>query len=168
MSLCLLPTDLIKVIIAYIPCPQWFVLCKQLRVLASHVISPLDYRSKEHGSFTWAVRNNKIFAVACLLKLHHDRIDPSVDNNFAIQYATERGYKEIVELLLQDNRTDPSTENNFAIRIATTNGNKEIVEFLLKDKRIDPAVDNNFVIRYATERGYKEIVQLLLQGTLRS
>jgi hypothetical protein len=35
-----LPKDIIKLIISYCPCPQWFTLCTELTSLALQVISP--------------------------------------------------------------------------------------------------------------------------------
>jgi hypothetical protein len=94
-----LPNDMIKLIISYCPCPQWFSLCKQLNILASQVISPLDYRKEDEGSFIWACRYNKKLAVASLLR--DPRVDPGGDNNNAIIWASTEGNTEIVELLLQ-------------------------------------------------------------------
>jgi hypothetical protein len=98
-NLCNLPRDVIKLIISYCPCPQWFTLCKQVHKLASQVISPLEYRKEERGALLWAVGNNNLFAVASLL--HDDRIDPSAYDNNAIGFAAYNGHKEIVTLLLQ-------------------------------------------------------------------
>ncbi len=90
-------------------------------------------------------------------------VDPSINDNFAIEYASKNGHLEIVKLLLQDERVDPSDHNNYAIRLALQNGHTEIVKLLLQDKRVDPSVDNNYVIRIASLNGYVEIVKLLLQ-----
>jgi hypothetical protein len=46
ISLCDLPKDVIKLIISFCPCPQWFTLCKQMKPLALQVISPLEYRNR--------------------------------------------------------------------------------------------------------------------------
>jgi hypothetical protein len=40
-----LPKEVIKVIISYCPCAQWFTLCKELKSLALQAISPLDHRT---------------------------------------------------------------------------------------------------------------------------
>jgi hypothetical protein len=50
-SLCNLPRDVIKVIISYCPCGQWFSLSKQLHILAVQVISPLDHFRKTKLDF---------------------------------------------------------------------------------------------------------------------
>jgi ankyrin repeat protein len=160
MELCDLPRDIIKLIIQFCPYGQWFRLSKELSILASQAISPLNYRTSK-GVLHWALAKDKILAVISLLK--DPRIDPSVEDNFAIRYASQNGYKAIVEILLKDNRVKPEDQHNYAIRWASTNGHKEIVEILLKDSRVNPADKSNYAIRYATMNGHKEIVKILLQ-----
>ncbi len=90
-------------------------------------------------------------------------VDPSIDNNFAIEYASKNGHLEIVKLLLQDERVDPSDHNNYAIECASKNGHTEVVKLLLQDERVDPSDHRNDAIRYASENGHTEVVKLLLQ-----
>jgi hypothetical protein len=125
-----LPTDVVKLIIEYSRCGQWFRLSKELSLLASQVISPLNCRKLEGGSLCWAINNDQILAVNSLLK--DPRIDPSVNENYAIRYASDNGYKEIVEVLLQDRRVDPAAQNNCAIRWSSCHGHLEIVALLLQ------------------------------------
>jgi hypothetical protein len=98
-SLCSLPKDVIELIIGFYPCPQWFTLCKQLTPWAYRVISPLDYRNKERGSFVWASAYNKVFVVRSLLQ--DTRIDPAADNNCAIRVACRWNSIEVIQVLLQ-------------------------------------------------------------------
>ena len=42
-------------------------------------------------------------------------IDPSMLDNWAIGYASENGYTEVVQLLLADSRVDPSILDNYAV-----------------------------------------------------
>jgi hypothetical protein len=67
--------------------------------LASAILSPLDFRTKEKGALGWSLKNDNILAVNSLLK--DPRVDPSTYNNYAIRKACEKGYKEVVETLLQ-------------------------------------------------------------------
>jgi ankyrin repeat protein len=155
--------------------------------LVKQSISPLDYRLYYYGGVMgWAVRNSKIVALASLLQ--DERVDPSIEDNFAIRFASERGYKEIVKLLLQgtkrsyynsdciafisfnivlncllDDRVDPSAKGNSPLGNACESGQLEIVEVLLQDGRIDPSAQNNWAIQESSRGGYKEIVKLLLQ-----
>jgi hypothetical protein len=43
MQFCDLPKDIVKIIIEYCPCGQWFLLSKEISALASQVIDPCDY-----------------------------------------------------------------------------------------------------------------------------
>jgi ankyrin repeat protein len=61
--------------------------------------------------------------------LQDNRVDPSDDNNYAIQWAAERGHKEIVEMLLKDKRVDPSDRS---LLYASEFGRTEVVELLLQ------------------------------------
>jgi hypothetical protein len=103
MKLCDLPKDIIKLIIQYIPCGQWFRLSKEFHSLASQVISPLDCRIDENGSLCWSLENNKIMALNSIL--NDPRVDPSKDDNFAIRFASRKGHKEIVQKLLTGTRS---------------------------------------------------------------
>ena len=96
------------------------------------------------------------------LLLKDERVDPSADSNYAIQWTCSNGHVEIVKLLLADERVDPSAGNNYAIREACENGHVEVVKMLLADERVDPRADNNFAIRTACINGHVEIVKLLL------
>jgi hypothetical protein len=140
MEFSLIPADLIKNIITLCPCFQWFVLCKQLNHWATQVISPLDHRQRSDGNaFLWAVKNNKINAVAYLLK--DNRIDPSTKDNEAIFIASNIGYHETVKLLLQDPRVDPNARDNQIIRIAIQKRHKEIVGTIHHTPDLQPFFD---------------------------
>jgi len=95
--------------------------------------------------------------------LLHVGVDPSVENNYVIIYASQFGHTEIVRVLLQDKRVDPSAGNNCVITWASGNGCTEIVRRLLEDKRVDPSAGNNEAIRTASLWGRTEIVRMLLE-----
>jgi hypothetical protein len=128
----ILPIDILKEIIELCPCIQWFTVSKEISRLASQIISPLNYRTSDKGSFYWAVQNNKIHVVESLLK--NPLIDPAANDNIAFRVACRFGHKEIVELLLTDPRVDPSADDSSAIVWASCAGHKEIVELLLQGK----------------------------------
>ena len=122
------------------------------------------YIREEHRDktpvFCRAVINNNIEVVKELLKRG---FDPSVDNNYTIQYASLKGYHEIVKLLLQDSKLDPSVDGNYPIRASSQNGHYEVVKLLLRDPRVDPTVNGNSAIQSASKNGHLEVVKLLLQ-----
>ncbi|KAJ3323777.1 hypothetical protein HDV06_001147 [Boothiomyces sp. JEL0866] len=59
------------------------------------------------------------------------RIDPSMENNYCIKTAVEKGFLRIVSLLIQDPRVDATVDNNWCIRKAAELNYTEIVECLL-------------------------------------
>jgi hypothetical protein len=50
------------------------------------------------------------------------RKDPPVPNNYAIYWAVEHGYKNVLNELMQDKRTDPAMMWNLPIRTAAQRG----------------------------------------------
>jgi len=106
------------------------------------------------------IRNNDIDSIKSLLK---DGWDPSVDDNFAIKSACDKGHLEIVKLLLQDERVDPSAGGNSALRWASNYGYIKIVKLLLQDERVDPNAEFSCAIRWAIQNNHKEIVKLLMR-----
>jgi len=52
------------------------------------------------------------------LLLEHKKINPTVNDNFAIKYSVEHGQSEIVELLLNHEMIDSSIDNNYLVRYA--------------------------------------------------
>jgi len=110
--------------------------------------------------FTLAMRENHLDVVKVLLE--DSRVNPA-EGNFALGYASQYGFVEIVELLLNQPKVDPTSNDNFAIRMASQHGRTEVVKLLLEDGRADPSVDNNYPIRMAAENGHTKIVKLLLE-----
>jgi hypothetical protein len=94
------------------------------------------------------------------------RVDPSVDYNAALQWASRNGHIKVVNRLLKDGilfRVDPSADNNFAIQSASFNGYIELVNKLLEDPRVDPSARDNLAIREASRNGHIEVVNRLLE-----
>ncbi|KAJ3272577.1 hypothetical protein HDV01_005420 [Terramyces sp. JEL0728] len=69
------------------------------------------------------------------------RIDPSMENNYCIKIAVEKGYLRIVSLLIQDPRVDVTVDNNWCIRKASELNYTEIVGCLLL--KCDPTEDGH-------------------------
>ena len=70
-----------------------------------------------------------------LLEIFADRdmIDVTENDNEIILRASEKGNKEVVELLLACEGVDPSADNNYAIRWASMNGRTEVVKLLERE-----------------------------------
>lgn len=99
-------------------------------------------------------------AVEVLLELG---IDPSSIGSYALRHAAEKGYTEVVHLLLQDGRADPAASDSEALSLASQYGHIEVVLALLQDGRADPSVDDSEALRYASMDGHIEVVHLLLR-----
>jgi len=111
-----------------------------------------------------AVKNNKINTVKSLLET---KTDSKESIRFSFDYACEKGFVEIVEMLLADDRVDPTSgcvlyEENDSIKFACHYGQTQVVRLLLTDGRANPAAENNFSIRMASRYGFADIVRLLL------
>lgn len=103
------------------------------------------------------------YAGVVKILLDDSRVDPSADNNFAINVVTEYGHTEVVALLLKNPRVNPAARSNSAIVKAAQNDHDEIVKLLLADPRVDPSVNNNTVIISAAHNGRTKVVELLLK-----
>ncbi|KAI9353917.1 ankyrin repeat-containing domain protein [Obelidium mucronatum] len=121
------------------------------------------------------------------LLLEND-VNPTVNDNSAIDAACEEGHVDIVRLLLEHPKVDPTGS---AVWGAARGGHTDVVRLLIADKRmdsraqvnalcavsyyghaelarllldlgVDPAANDNLAIREASEQGHVEIVRLLL------
>lgn len=76
--------------------------------------------------------------------LYNDaRVDPSVQNNKAIQAAAQYGNTEIVKILMADERVDPADNINRAFKLALQYNKFEAAVTLLDDKRVLSLVAND-------------------------
>ena len=111
--------------------------------------------------FQYAIKVNNIKVVKELLK---DGVDPSVNDNNAIDIALKKGYTDLVKVLLQDKRVKSTINKNIFLQKVVENGNIEIVKLLLQDKNVNPGYNNNLAIQIAATCGHTKIVKLLLQN----
>jgi ankyrin repeat protein len=116
--------------------------------------------SKEED-FLKAVENNDINKVT--LFLNDNEIDPAYNDNYAILYACNHGFYNIVKLLLNDKRVGLARQKHrkIVLNSASKEGHIEIVKLLLKDKRVNPTNFHNDSIWYANENNHTHIVLLL-------
>jgi hypothetical protein len=108
--------------------------------------------------FFEAVKSNNLPEVQRFLATH----DPTMDNNFALAWASEFGHLDLLNLLLTDSRVNPAAGDNYAIVHATLNGHTKIVARLLEDPRVDPHVDRNAVFCFAVQYEHVDLVKFLL------
>lgn len=107
------------------------------------------------------LKENKTDSI--LFGLEHNYFDPSKDNNYAIQCASQNGNEQLVKILLNDPRVDPSAMNNSAILWACKNGHANIVKLLLADPRANPTASSNIAFQWAHKRNDYQMVQILLR-----
>ena len=88
-------------------------------------------------------RNSMALRVACKMgilssveKLIDAGSDPAANNNEAIIWASENGYDDIVELLLQQYNVDPSVDSNRAYKLALKYKHTEVQKVLSRDARV--------------------------------
>ena len=80
----------------------------------------------------------------------------------SLRIACERGYTQMVELLLTDPEIDPAEKDNYAIKVAANNRYIDIVKLLLRCKSVDPSAYSNFALKVAAENKDRPMVNLLL------
>lgn len=106
---------------------------------------------------------------------NYDKVDvliesesPSFENNWAIKYASEHGYLDIVRLLLTHPGVYPSVDN-YPVRMAVKNGYWDVVQVLLLEKgfvtpglllNIDDSNDDDLCT--AIENGNWDVAQTYL------
>lgn len=123
------------------------------------------------SSIEWRSVSKKHKQIADKYLLFDSRFKFKKDDKYAILWASQNGYTEIVGLLLKYNKVDifakmendPNVFDVSPMLLAIENNHIEVVKLLLKDDRFDPVVDNNYAIRKASEHGHVEVVKLLLQ-----
>jgi len=64
------------------------------------------------------------------------RVDPNVENDYAIRKAAENGHLAIVNCILRDSRFKPGYP--YTICLASKNGHIAVIDRLLRDPRVDP------------------------------
>jgi hypothetical protein len=112
-------------------------------------------------AFMDAVRKENLELVNRLLQ--DPRVDPSADDNCAIQSASTNGYLAVVNRLLQDPRVDPSANNNYGIQMAAAEGHLAVVNRLLQDPRTNPVDATNYALNESYNRGHLAVTTRLLQ-----
>lgn len=72
--------------------------------------------------------------------LKDNRVDPTVNNCFALYSATYFRHLRVVQLLLKDGRSDPTIGSNAPLRIAIKGNQPKIVNLFLSDRRVKSTV----------------------------
>ncbi|KAJ3071177.1 hypothetical protein HDU98_005694 [Podochytrium sp. JEL0797] len=123
-----------------------------------HLLADPRIKGKENDVFLGAIQLSHFELVHRLLE--SDRVDPSAENNVAIQMVAMSGDVDLCRMLLADPRVDPSDDGNTALREAVLYNRLPIVELLLQHPRVRPGARN---LADAVDCGYVEGVRLLLK-----
>ena len=89
-------------------------------------------------------------------------VDPSINNNFAIVFCSERGNHVAVKSLMVDQRVDPRARGGAAIKLASANGHSEVVKLLLNEIGYDDE-ELEFSVTIAMYNGHKEVLLEILK-----
>ncbi len=108
--------------------------------------------------FNTAIENRDAAKVARLLP----NVDPAANNNHAIRSSSEKGYADVVKLLLEDQRANPAVQFSYAIWSSSENGHADVVKLLLADGRANPEANYDAAIRVSSAMGHTDVVKLLL------
>jgi len=126
--------------------------------------------------FQKALMNGYISMALYLLENYHFNINarirytdnPDIAEYIALIWAAEKGYKEIVNLLLKQpdiNINIKDCQGFTALMCAAEQGHREVIELLLNHPDIDVNVQNNkgsTALMQAAYNGHKEVVKQLL------
>ena len=87
--------------------------------------------------------------------------DILLNNNYAVQWASEYGFLAVVKFLVNKG-ADIRANNDYALRMASANGHLAIVKFLLK-KGANIHASNDVPLQWASKYGYTVVVKYLLE-----
>jgi hypothetical protein len=90
-------------------------------------------------------------------------VDPSYDNNKAVQSAAHIGYSDVVEVLLDDDRVNPYVNENYVIRISVIARHEDVIEILLDHPKI-----NLFDNRILSIKGLDNYVRKYISDSLKA
>lgn len=88
------------------------------------------------------ILNNDVVSLNKILQNNKGSL--SFFNSYSLIFAANKGYYEIVELLINDKRIDPTKTENAAIILSNNKEHTDIVEILFKDQRVQDSlkIDN--------------------------
>jgi ankyrin repeat protein len=111
--------------------------------------------------YKWASSNGYDKSVE--LFLSDERLDPALDDDFAIRLASSNGHPNVVRLLLANNKVNPGALFDYALRTATENNHIEIVKLLLNDSRVDLMNAENEAVITAIRKNYLDILKKFIE-----
>ena len=134
------------------------------RLAPDRLLNSFILQTTENNDYylSLSCRFNRIDCVKLLLIQHYLKID--LDENEALEEASEFGNDEIVSLLLTDGRFNPDSGESECLQLAASNGHLKVVQILLDDGRCDPSSMDNFALVNSCRNGHLDVVKLLLES----
>ncbi|KAF7507921.1 hypothetical protein GJ744_009955 [Endocarpon pusillum] len=92
------------------------------------------------------------------------------DGQTLLLWAANKGYEEVVKVLLDSPRVDPDSQDNMGrtpLWWAITNGHKAVVKVLLNSTRVNANQQDSMErtpLWWAIDKGYEEVVKVLLDS----
>lgn len=115
------------------------------------------------------LRGDEAMRVACISNgadvirvLIEKGADPAVCNGLTLRMAVERGYVDVVRVLLAQEGVDASRKLKELLQIVSTSGNTKMLSLLLEAPHCDPKPYVSECLVDAGRRGFGDIVCLLL------
>ena len=106
-----------------------------------------------------------------LLKGAYPNLGDKRDGSTPLHYASTKGFKEVVRMLLEAGATPNMTLTNFThetpLHQASRHGHDDVGQTLLSHKKTDPDAENVYgetPLHVASHKGHKGVVQVLLDG----
>jgi ankyrin repeat protein len=91
-------------------------------------------------------------------------VDPSVNDNQLIELAAEKGYSDIVELLIKHPKVKADIRDYVPLRKASLQGHTNVIKILCEQSlaELPLSFDNHFLLKTACENGHENLVSYLL------
>ena len=88
--------------------------------------------------------------------------DIHAENDYAVRYASYRGYLDVVKYLVE-NKANIHAKDDYAVRFASGGRHLEVVKFLV-DKGANIHAKDDYALRCASICGYLDIVEFLVSN----
>jgi hypothetical protein len=134
----------------------------------------MDEISKKQKEFNLAIKQNDIKTVEKLLAYRPnkfnkiffkaEKVDPSLDNHWAVKFSENNNNVEVLNLLYNDERILKHTLYNYYFNIFQSEGNLHGMIFLLNSNNFVPMIGNYLqALNFACEKGYLDVVKFIIK-----
>ena len=103
-----------------------------------------------------AIQNGDLKTIKSLIE---KGADIHANNNYLLRYASNNGYLEIIEFLIEK---EVNIDIDYVLNLASQNGHMDIVKFLI-EKGADIHANNDYILNLASKNGQLEVVKFLIE-----